>query len=59
MARARTATSTASARQAALPAVIFAALLGTLFVFGAGFAAPEVLHNAAHDARHSFAFPCH
>lgn len=59
MARVRTAASTNTARLAALPAVIFAALLGTLFVFGAGFAAPEVLHNAAHDVRHSFAFPCH
>ena len=33
--------------------------LGVLFVFAAGFAGPEVVHNAAHDSRHAFAFPCH
>jgi cobalt transporter subunit CbtB len=36
-----------------------AALLG-LFVIGAvGFAQMDVAHNAAHDYRHSMAFPCH
>ena len=33
--------------------------LGMIVLFGAGFAGPEVLHNAAHDVRHGFAFPCH
>jgi cobalt transporter subunit CbtB len=28
-------------------------------LFGVGFAGSAVLHNAAHDSRHSFAFPCH
>ena len=28
-------------------------------VFGTGFAHPETIHNAAHDTRHAFAFPCH
>lgn len=35
------------------------ALIGLAFVFLAGFAHPELVHNAAHDARHAFAFPCH
>ncbi len=41
-----------------LPAVA-AICLGALLLAGAGFAAPEALHNAAHDSRHAFAFPCH
>jgi cobalt transporter subunit CbtB len=28
-------------------------------LLGAGFAPIEVVHNAAHDTRHAFAFPCH
>lgn len=39
------------------------AAMGTIFglflIFGVGFAHSNLLHNAAHDARHSFAFPCH
>lgn len=36
-----------------------AGLLG-LFVIGfVGFAQADVAHNAAHDYRHSMAFPCH
>ena len=38
----------------------FAALLfGIVIVYGAGFASVEIAHNAAHDARHGLAFPCH
>jgi cobalt transporter subunit CbtB len=33
--------------------------LGMIVLFGTGFAGPEILHNAAHDVRHGFAFPCH
>jgi cobalt transporter subunit CbtB len=33
--------------------------LGTVVVFVVGFAGPESIHNAAHDARHSMNFPCH
>lgn len=36
-----------------------AAILGLVLVFGVGFAGPGVIHNAAHDARHIHAFPCH
>ncbi len=41
-----------------LPAML-ALLFGAFLVIGAGFASLPVAHNAAHDARHSFAFPCH
>lgn len=39
--------------------VMMAALLGTFLVIGTGLAGAEVLHNAAHDARHGLSFPCH
>ena len=35
------------------------ALVGLAFLFLSGFASPDLVHNAAHDARHAFAFPCH
>jgi cobalt transporter subunit CbtB len=45
-----------SARVLSAFAVIAFALM---ILFGTAFAGPEVIHNAAHDVRHSFAFPCH
>ena len=36
-----------------------AAILGRVVLMGVGFAPMDVAHNAAHDTRHSFAFPCH
>jgi len=36
-----------------------ALLLGVFMVFMVGFAGAEVLHEAAHNTRHSIAFPCH
>jgi cobalt transporter subunit CbtB len=42
----------------ALPALL-AGFVGAVLVLGAGFASPSSIHTAAHDARHSFAFPCH
>jgi cobalt transporter subunit CbtB len=48
----------ATRREAVLPA-LFAMCLGALLVFGIGFAGPQHVHNAAHDSRHAFAFPCH
>ena len=47
------------ARQRTVASGIFAMLLGLFLVFGAGLAQPDMLHNAAHDTRHAFAFPCH
>ena len=38
---------------------ILAIAFGAFLVLGAGFAQPTALHNAAHDARHALAFPCH
>ena len=40
-------------------AVSAAILIGTLIIAAVGFAAPEVVHNAAHDLRHGLVFPCH
>ena len=51
--------SSKATRATALPAAVFAILFGAFLVYGVGFAGPMALHNAAHDARHSFAFPCH
>jgi len=47
-----------SVTAALLPAML-AILLGAVLVYGVGFASPMTIHNAAHDARHAFAFPCH
>jgi cobalt transporter subunit CbtB len=45
--------------QARTAAVVVTVLLGVFLLWGAGFAQPDMLHNAAHDARHAFSFPCH
>lgn len=47
-----------SAAERAVPAVL-ALLFGAFLVFGTGFAHSNTVHNAAHDTRHAFAFPCH
>lgn len=53
------------ATQAAVPAAtrlgagLFALVLGAFFVWGAGFASAQTLHDTAHDMRHAFGFPCH
>lgn len=39
--------------------VVFVALLGGALLFIAGHAQSQVLHDAAHDVRHSSGFPCH
>ena len=48
-----------NARAAALLAAMMLAVFGGVFVYGIGFAGADVLHNAAHDARHANNFPCH
>lgn len=56
--RADAAQAGATQASAVLPAL--AAILLGLFVVGTvGFSHIEVLHNAAHDVRHSNGFPCH
>ena len=44
---------------ARIPAVTAAMLLGLFLIYGVGFAQPSAIYNAAHDGRHTFAFPCH
>jgi len=46
-------------RSETLIAAAMAALLGAFLIWGVGFSPIAVLHNAAHDTRHSIAFPCH
>lgn len=36
-----------------------AMLLGSMLVLFVGFAPIPAVHNAAHDTRHTAAFPCH
>lgn len=47
------------ARATVLAPAVLALLLGAFLVLGTGFAHSDTIHNAAHDSRHSFAFPCH
>ncbi|SDZ59867.1 CbtB domain-containing protein [Pseudomonas sp. NFIX28] len=51
-----TTTATLSQR---LVVAIGASILGASLVYFAGFSHIEAVHNAAHDTRHSAAFPCH
>ena len=55
---ARTASSSTTLSQR-LSAAIFASILGAGLVYFAGFSHMEAVPNAAHDPRHSAAFPCH
>ncbi|QEM81433.2 CbtB domain-containing protein [Halomonas binhaiensis] len=34
-------------------------LFGVLVLYAVGFLPMSAAHNAAHDTRHSFVFPCH
>lgn len=52
-------TRPAAARLGTLLPALAAAALGFLVLAGVGFAQVEVVHNAAHDTRHSNGFPCH
>jgi cobalt transporter subunit CbtB len=46
-------------RQSRLLQLALAGLLGVFTVGFVGFSHLDVVHNAAHDYRHSMAFPCH
>ena len=52
-------TKAASSRSERLAAAAVAALLGLGVIWGVGFSHIPAWHNAAHDTRHSMAFPCH
>ena len=47
--------STISSLMQAASALTF----GIVIVFAVGFMPVDAAHNAAHDTRHSLAFPCH
>lgn len=49
----------AQVRARAMTAALVAMAFGAFVVAGVGFAGAMEIHNAAHDSRHSFAFPCH
>lgn len=40
-------------------AALLVILFGSFLVWGTTYANPLTLHNAAHDSRHAFGFPCH
>lgn len=42
-----------------LAQLCLAALLGFVVIGVTGFSHIDAVHNAAHDYRHSMAFPCH
>ena len=46
-------------RVEAVKPAILAIALGIFILYGVGFAQPQLVHDAAHDTRHAFAFPCH
>jgi cobalt transporter subunit CbtB len=46
-------------RTEALKVALLTFVMGVAFVFAAGFAQPDILHNATHDTRHALSFPCH
>lgn len=48
-----------SSKQTALLQNGAALLFGAVILFAVGFLPMSAAHNAAHDTRHSFAFPCH
>ncbi|WP_219097221.1 CbtB-domain containing protein [Pseudomonas sp. UMAB-40] len=51
--------STTTTLSQRLIAAMCASILGACLVYFAGFSHIEAVHNAAHDTRHSSAFPCH
>ncbi len=38
---------------------VITVFVGLLLIFVVGLSSPIQLHNAAHDVRHTAAFPCH
>ena len=55
----RTVSSTQVHVSERMKTAMIALLLGSFFVWGAGLANPQVLHDVAHDSRHALGFPCH
>lgn len=51
--------STSTSKLSRALSLLSAGFLGVLVVGGVGFADMPAVHDAAHDVRHSLAFPCH
>jgi cobalt transporter subunit CbtB len=49
----------AAVDQSAILQAVLAMGLGLFIVGVVGFSHIDIIHNAAHDVRHSNAFPCH
>ncbi|MGP2493056.1 CbtB domain-containing protein [Mesorhizobium sp. PUT5] len=49
----------AASSQSRYVQLAMAALLGVFVIGFVGFSHIDAVHNAAHDNRHSMAFPCH
>jgi cobalt transporter subunit CbtB len=49
----------AAAKVGRLSQALMAMVLGVFVIGMVGFSHIDVVHNAAHDVRHSNAFPCH
>ncbi len=47
------------ARSTGFAAILAAVAAGIVLLYLAGFAEASVFHDAAHDTRHTLAFPCH
>ena len=56
---ASTSLGVSTSRQSRVVQLALAALLGIFVVGFVGFSHIDAVHNAAHDYRHSMAFPCH
>jgi cobalt transporter subunit CbtB len=54
-----TASQTRAIRVSNLTSILVVALLGVTLMYVAGHAHGNMLHNAAHDTRHSIGYPCH
>lgn len=48
-----------SARRLTTALLLFFAGIALLYTAGFAQGSGDVLHNAAHDTRHAFTFPCH
>jgi cobalt transporter subunit CbtB len=51
--------SLSATRSTALWPALAAFALGLALLYVVGFAGPQLIHDAAHDTRHSLNFPCH
>lgn len=49
----------ATSSSATLLQTISALTFGAIILYAVGFLPMDVAHNAAHDTRHTLAFPCH